>query len=381
MANWSTLKAAIAQIIKTNNNQEITGANMQSVLNNIIDNVGENATFVGVATPTTNPGTPDGNVFYIAKNQGVYPNFSNIEVYFSEIGILYWNTSSWEKNSISLSKLIEEVNISNIYPTDGTNGSNKYTLETAIAKVGEELRHAGLKVTFINEEGRLETWEYQGGTFTNASSWNMVGSLRLHELSQTIDSNYLDSALRGLYNYNEDPFILSANGGWAIAAKSPSVINNSIFNYTGNMFKTRAVNSYGIISLYKKALPEDAPQNGYITFEVCCESDTTLYFQLKENEADRTSIDVKAGVISCVQVPYYNRHAVIIPFSPTAGTPSYYIGRIFCGENPVNLSGFKALYNEAVKPQVDKELKEVTDKLVSNFSQLEIKIVKNKLGL
>lgn len=204
---------------------------------------------------------------------------------------------------------------------------------------------------------------------------------KLAELSSKIDGNYLDSALRGLYNYNEDPFILSTNGGWDISSRSPSVINNSIFNYTGNMFKTQAVNSYGVISLYKKTLPEDAPQNGYITFEVCCESDTTLYFQLKENEVDRTSIDVKAGVISCVQVPYYNRHAVIIPFSLTAGTPSYYIGRIFCGENPVNLSGLNDLYDKVVKPQVDKELKEVTDKLVSNFSQLEIKIVKNKLGL
>ena len=171
MANWSTLKAAIAQIIKTNNNQEITGANMQSVLNNIIDNVGENATYAGIATPSTNPGAPDGPIFYFANSAGVYSNFNNIEVYFSEIGILYWNTSSWEKHSISLSKLIEEVNISNIYPTDGKDGSNKYTLETAIAKVGEELRHAGLKVTFINGEGTTETWEYQGGTFTAVASW------------------------------------------------------------------------------------------------------------------------------------------------------------------------------------------------------------------
>ena len=171
MANWTNLKSSINEVIKTNGNQEITGQVLQNVLNTIVSTLGENATFVGVATPTTNPGTPDGNVFYIAKNPGVYPNFSSIEVYFSEIGILYWNTSSWKKHSISLSKLIEEVNISNIYPTDGTDGSNKYTLETAIAKVGEELRHAGLKVTFLNAEGKTETWEYQGGTFTSAERW------------------------------------------------------------------------------------------------------------------------------------------------------------------------------------------------------------------
>lgn len=66
---------------------------------------------------------------------------------------------------------VTEVNVSQLYPTGGTDGSNKYTLETAIAKVGEELRHAGLKVTFLNAEGKTETWEFQGGTFTDAASW------------------------------------------------------------------------------------------------------------------------------------------------------------------------------------------------------------------
>ena len=82
---------------------------------------------------------------------------------------------------VESSKLIEEVNISNIYPTDGTDGSNKYTLETAIAKVGEELRHAGLKVTFLNEEGTTETWEYQGGSFT-LNSFVKVGAWELNRV-------------------------------------------------------------------------------------------------------------------------------------------------------------------------------------------------------
>lgn len=69
MAKWSDLKAAIAQIIKTNGNQEITGRLLQNVLNNIVSSVGENSTFAGIATPSTNPGTPDGPVFYLAAFQ------------------------------------------------------------------------------------------------------------------------------------------------------------------------------------------------------------------------------------------------------------------------------------------------------------------------
>ena len=48
MANWSTLKAAIANVIKTNGNQEITGAVLQNTLNSIVSAVGENATFASL---------------------------------------------------------------------------------------------------------------------------------------------------------------------------------------------------------------------------------------------------------------------------------------------------------------------------------------------
>ena len=75
MANWSVLKAAIANAIKTNGNQEITGQVLQNALNNIVSTVGENATFAGIATPTTNPGTPDGPIFYFATEAGTYSNF------------------------------------------------------------------------------------------------------------------------------------------------------------------------------------------------------------------------------------------------------------------------------------------------------------------
>ena len=86
MANWSTLKAAIAAIIKTNGNQEITGQLLQNVLNNIVSSVGENATFAGIATTTTNPGSPDGPVFYLATTSGVYSNFGGVEVIEGEFG-------------------------------------------------------------------------------------------------------------------------------------------------------------------------------------------------------------------------------------------------------------------------------------------------------
>ena len=58
---------------------------------------------------------------------------------------------------------ITEYNVSVQHPTSGIDGSNKYSLESAIAQVPQELRNVGLKVSFINSDGKVETWEFQAG--------------------------------------------------------------------------------------------------------------------------------------------------------------------------------------------------------------------------
>lgn len=61
MGNYEQLKSEVSNVIKTNGTQSITGQIMQNVLLTIISTIGENATFAGIAEPTTIPGTPDGN--------------------------------------------------------------------------------------------------------------------------------------------------------------------------------------------------------------------------------------------------------------------------------------------------------------------------------
>lgn len=115
MANWSTLKAAIANIIKTNGNQEITGQLLQNVLNNIVSSVGENSTFAGIATPATSPGVPDGPVFYFANKPGLYSNFSNIIISYYGICILYNDmNNSWK--SIKLYECLQGLGTSVQFP-------------------------------------------------------------------------------------------------------------------------------------------------------------------------------------------------------------------------------------------------------------------------
>ena len=103
MANWIKLKKAIADVIKTNGNQEITGAIMQQTLMSIVDNVGGNAQFGGVAVPSTVPADTDGSLFYLASTQGTYPNFSNINVDASEMAVFTKDTAgTWVKTSLPI---------------------------------------------------------------------------------------------------------------------------------------------------------------------------------------------------------------------------------------------------------------------------------------
>ena len=96
MANYATLKAAIQNVVKTNGNNEITGALLQQSLLSMITSLGAGYQFVGVATPSTNPGTPDQNVMYFAATAGTYSNFGGIVVNDGETCFLCWN-GSWTK--------------------------------------------------------------------------------------------------------------------------------------------------------------------------------------------------------------------------------------------------------------------------------------------
>lgn len=107
MGNYEQLKQAIANVIKTNGKEEITGAIMQNVLNTIVSTVGANRAFVGIANKNTNPGTPDGNVFYIAYTAGDYVNFQLKAGYLTvkpdELAILYNEKTNWGKFVIGMS--------------------------------------------------------------------------------------------------------------------------------------------------------------------------------------------------------------------------------------------------------------------------------------
>ena len=149
MANYATLKAAIQQVVKTNGNNEITGALLQQSLLAMINSLGAGYQFSGVAMPATNPGTPDQNVFYFAYIAGTYTNFGAINV--PGFSILKYN-GSWSID------VIFEYDITTVFQTLPLLPS-KYSIQTNYW-LGESYRHIVIPVN------GGETVEYsQTGTY------------------------------------------------------------------------------------------------------------------------------------------------------------------------------------------------------------------------
>lgn len=70
----------------------------------------EGYTLMGVATPDTNPGTPDRKVFYIANGKGTYIKFGGIEVTEDEVIILRYDTA-WHKLTTGIERTSISQNI------------------------------------------------------------------------------------------------------------------------------------------------------------------------------------------------------------------------------------------------------------------------------
>lgn len=135
MANYSQLKAAIDAAIKTNGNKEITGAVLQTVLDNMVNVIGANYTFAGVATPSTNPSTPDQNVVYMASEAGTYTNFGGV-VLPAGIHLLTWN-GSWSTQTFFMVDEESAPNSHNLVESGGVYNVKRMSLHNT-ADISEQ---------------------------------------------------------------------------------------------------------------------------------------------------------------------------------------------------------------------------------------------------
>lgn len=170
MANYTNLKNIIDQYITTNGQGDITGAILNDVLKNIVDSIGADFLFAGVAEPTTNPGSPDQNVFYIAIKGGTYTNFGNV-VIPNGITIFQWNGSWYNKILFAGDGGVFDI-------TAYHNGTKYADLTAALgisgANVPEAIRKGGMSVKFVqSSDNKYVQFRLVAQSFTtDVSQWH-----------------------------------------------------------------------------------------------------------------------------------------------------------------------------------------------------------------
>ena len=73
------------------------------LLNAIRDAFSKGYLFAGVATTNTDPGTPNGKVFYIANGKGIYTNFGGLEVTDDDDFAIFTYDDTWAKSNVAIS--------------------------------------------------------------------------------------------------------------------------------------------------------------------------------------------------------------------------------------------------------------------------------------
>ena len=179
MANYNILKGVIEQAIKTNGNNEITGALLQQSLVAMINSLGAGYQFAGVAVPATNPGTPDYNVFYFA-GPGTYPNFNNATIPARNVGLLSYN-GTWHVSSVQTTPFSAESIVNDIIQLyDGTtpvyprtraeavffDDDTTKTLDQQFSQLGQDVNY--LKSDIVALCNISKRYIQQDGTFGHA---------------------------------------------------------------------------------------------------------------------------------------------------------------------------------------------------------------------
>lgn len=181
---YDQIKESIKAVIKGNGNYEITGNVLQTVLLSMVDTLGPEYQFLGIATKSTVPVVVEGNSFYITTEVGTYTNFKNsgnTTITVNQLGILTsTNGTAWNFTPIFIGVSKGAGEVFNDYDNN-TAAGNKSHAEGENTKALGNYSHAEGSETQANNmashaEGRYTTASGVGshaeGSETQASGDN-----------------------------------------------------------------------------------------------------------------------------------------------------------------------------------------------------------------
>jgi hypothetical protein len=127
---YDQIKESIKAVIKENGNYEITGNVLQTVLLSMVDTLGPEYQFLGIATKSTVPVVVEGNSFYITVEVGTYTNFKNsgnTAITVNQLGILTsTNGTVWNFTPIFIGVSKGNGEVFNDYTNNKADGDNSH---------------------------------------------------------------------------------------------------------------------------------------------------------------------------------------------------------------------------------------------------------------
>ena len=142
---YDQIKESIKSVIKENGNYEITGNVLQTVLLSMVDTLGPEYQFLGIATKSTVPVVVEGNSFYITTEVGTYTNFKNsgnTTITVNRLGILTsTNGTAWNFTPIFIGVSKGGGEVFNDYDNNTAAGNNSHA-EGFKTKANKDNSHA-----------------------------------------------------------------------------------------------------------------------------------------------------------------------------------------------------------------------------------------------
>ena len=144
---YDQIKESIKAVIKENGNYEITGNVLQTALLSMVDTLGPEYQFLGIATKSTVPVVVEGNSFYITTEVGTYTNFKNsgnTTITVNQLGLLTsTNGTAWNFTPIFIGVSKGGGEVFNDYGNNTATGNKSHAEGSQTKSVGNNSHAEG----------------------------------------------------------------------------------------------------------------------------------------------------------------------------------------------------------------------------------------------
>ena len=241
---YDQIKESIKAVIKENGNYEITGNVLQAVLLSMVDTLGPEYQFLGIATKSTVPVVVEGNSFYITTEVGTYTNFKksgNTTITVNQLGILTsTNGTAWNFTPIFIGVSKGGGEVFNDYNNNTAVGVNSHAEGQGTKAFGNNSHAEGFQ-THANKnnshaEGRVtvadgEASHAEGNETQASGDYSHAEGTSTRALYINAHAEGQDTTAGAENAHAEGQGTVTEEVGGHVAGKYNAVVANGLFNF------------------------------------------------------------------------------------------------------------------------------------------------------